>query len=669
MIASPVHAALCAFLATAFFWLVGFACAQRLFPRALAIAAAPIIGWAVYNAATLPIYFVVGFSAFTVAIVALLFSIGSIAWIIVGRNNDPEPAIPAIPIWAYAAAIALALVPAAAIAPKISADAVQLADAIFDHSKIAIIDAMVRHGLPPVNPFFGEHGELGRLTYYYLYYFGAAQLAHVTGVTGWEADIAMTWFAAFSSLALMMGLATNLSGRRSAAIWAVILASATSIRDAFTLLFGQERVDSVLASATGFAGWLFQAAWVPQHLTAASCVVAAILVLSRCARRPTIISFVILALLVIAGFESSTYVGGVTLAIAALAIAPVLYFHIEPARRKRVLQGLGLAALLVACMVTPFILDQIGTIAQRDVRAPIYFEHFEVLRSSASSMLRSAFDWPVYWLVLLPVEFPAVYVAGAITLFMLLRIGDPRVDRTTVLICAILSISGFVISWLLVIDVGGNNDLRMRAVLPSALIFTAFAAAGVTYRPRRILIIAAAIGGLFLSLPNTFGMIRYNFTGDAVPEAKLFAQTPELWAAVRRVAAPDRRVGNNPLFMRSMTPWPVNISWAVLADRNSCFAAEDLVLAYVAMPRERRAAIYAQFIRVFEGNGTANDVSDLAVRYGCDVIVVTAQDKAWNADPFAESALYRACARHVKGGGEFTRSSHRALGQPSRLQI
>jgi hypothetical protein len=41
-------------------------------------------------------------------------------------------------------AAVLALVPAGAIAPKFAADAVQLADPIFDHSKVAMIDAMTR---------------------------------------------------------------------------------------------------------------------------------------------------------------------------------------------------------------------------------------------------------------------------------------------------------------------------------------------------------------------------------------------------------------------------------------------------------------------------------------------------------------------------------------------
>ena len=98
--------------------------------------------------------------------------------------------------------------PAAAILPKyIRRGRAGWPIAIFDHAKIAIIDAMTRLGLPPVNPVFGEVGAAGQLTYYYLWHFSAAELALVAAHKGWEADIGLTWFTAFASLTLMMGLA------------------------------------------------------------------------------------------------------------------------------------------------------------------------------------------------------------------------------------------------------------------------------------------------------------------------------------------------------------------------------------------------------------------------------------------------------------------------------
>jgi hypothetical protein len=66
-----------------------------------------------------------------------------------------------------------------------------------------------------------------------------------------------------------------------------------------------------------------------------------------------------------------------------------------------------------------------------------------------------------------------------------------------------------------------------------------------------------------------------------------------------------------------------------------------LALALAPLPDARREAIDAQFVRVFAGEGTAGDLSDMAKKYGCDVVVVVPQDKAWNNDPFASSPDYR----------------------------
>ena len=41
------------------------------------------------------------------------------------------------------------------------------------------------------------------------------------------------------------------------------------------------------------------------------------------------------------------------------------------------------------------------------------------------------------------------------------------------------------------------------------------------------------------------------------------------------------------------------------------------------------------------GDGTPNDVHDLATKYGCDVVVLVPQDKAWDRDPFAAGPDYR----------------------------
>jgi hypothetical protein len=232
-------------------------------------------------------------------------------------------------------------------------------------------------------------------------------------------------------------------------------------------------------------------------------------------------------------------------------------------------------------------------------------------------------------------------VAGVIALVALWRGAAGRPEKVTVAALVCLAGAGLCGSWLLTSRLGSNNDLGLRAVLPAVTILIAGAAAGMMRTPRRFLIVALALGGVALSVPDAVLMIETYVEGSPAPDADIFAQAPELWQAVRRYASPADRVANNPLYLQDLTPWPVNLSWALLANRSSCFAGREMALTFAPLPVQRREAIDAQFTRVFAGEGTATDVSDMAKTYACDVVVVVPQDGAWDNDPFASSPNYR----------------------------
>ncbi|HEX3938045.1 MAG TPA: hypothetical protein VHX43_11130 [Xanthobacteraceae bacterium] len=639
--ASIVNAALCALVAAAFYTAFGYAVGRHLLPRVLALGMAPVFGWAVVSATSLPVLTLLRFSPATVAGLAALFLVIA-AGALITASADGEPASqPAVPLWCFPAAGLLALVPASAILPKFSAGGVHLADPIFDHAKIAAIDAMMRQGLPPIDPVFGAVGGSARLAYYYLWHFSAAELAMPLRISGWEADIALTWFTALASLMAMMGIAVWLSQRSGAAIWVVALAAATSLRQTLSFIFGSYALAPFMATPTGFAGWLFQSAWVPQHLMAATCVIAALVLIVHYAERPSAARFVVLVLTVVAGFESSSYVGGLTLAAAIAVAAPILFGAVRPVRRVAVAGGLAGAAALALLIAAPFIRDQLAAVAARGDGTPVVVDHFAVLGDLFSPALRRALDWPGYWVLLLPIEFPAAFIAGLIGLVGMERTLPAGPQKTATAMFIGLAGAGLVMSWLVVSTVGDNNDLGLRAVLPAAMILIVGAAAGMMRAPNRLLIAVLALGGLVLSLPDTAVMIRSNVVGTTTANAQTFAEAPAMWAAVRRYAAPTARVANDPLYLQDVTPWPVNVSWALLANRSSCFAGREMALAFAPLPPDRREAINAQFIRVFAGQGTPADVEDMSNKYSCDVVVVVPQDGAWNHDPFAASADYR----------------------------
>jgi hypothetical protein len=636
---STLNVAAVALGALLFWSCLGSAVTRRVLPASLALPLAPVVGWAVHSALALPILRLVGFSQLNVIGLALLALAARFA-LARTRPRAAEDMGPSVPAWAYAAAALLALAPAIALLPKSVEAGVILAGPVFDHSKIAMVDEMARLGVPPGNPFIGVGAS--RLVYYYLWHFSAAELAAAFRVSGWAADIALTWVTAFASLALMMGLAVRLAGRRSAALWVVPLALAASLRPVLKTIWSSDRLDTVLLPDTGFAGWFFQSAWVPQHLMSAFCVVAAAMLMCALTQRG-ILRVVLLALLAAAAFESSTWIGGVTFALAAPAIGTVLLWQSERADRLRLMVRFAGAAVLMLALVAPFLRDQLAMAAMHEAGAPIAVRPHEVLGAAFGDALRRVLDLPAYWMVLLPVELPAIFLTGIIAAAGLRRTTlDPAVRREG-LALALLAFAGLSVSWLLASTLGDNNDLGWRAALPPIAVLTAFAAAGLArwVAARAWTPVAAALVAIALSLPRSYEILRDNAAGHMQPDAAAFAQAPAMWAAVRRHSLADERVGNNPLALRAATPWPANIGWALLAHRRSCYAGREFALVFTALPAARRDAIDALFVRVFAGDGSPDDVRDLAIRYGCRVIALTASDGAWTDDPFAASPFFR----------------------------
>jgi len=635
---SFLNVLLCGLAALAICFCVGLPLARCLVdePR-LAWALAPALGWAVFSALALPILWAIGFSrAHVTALCGLATLVGVVASL---RGPARTENNPAVPIWAFAAAAALAILPALGVWPKLDDGGLVLAEPLFDHSKIAIVDDIARLGLPPGNPFFGEAGALA---YYYLWHFSAAVVAALVGANGWEGDIALTWFSSFTSLALMMGLAVQLGEQRLAAPLVVLLSLAASLWPLLELLFSDDFLYGALFQLPWPRGWIFQASWVPQHLASASCVVFAVLILSRLGGRRSWPLAPLLAVVVAAGFESSAWVGGVVFAAAALPFVVVLPRAAGDVRQRAVLlaQAAAAAALALA-LCSPFLRDEYIATAARQLGAWIALRPFAVLGPLVPDTVRRIADLPAYWAVLLVIEFPAIYFAGTGAMAgALANRSAPPEQRLLVAGFIALAGASFGIPWLFASTIA-NNDLAWRGVLPGILVLTIFAAAGIArWMATASARATAAFLCVALGIPGGIEIAWDNASGTRAQSAAALAETPEMWAAVRRHAAPEERVGNNPLFLDDSVRWPINISWALFADRRSCYAGWNFARAFVPLPKPEIDRLETLFDRVFAGHGTTEEVRDFATRYRCRVIVVTSRDGAWNSDPFAASRYF-----------------------------
>jgi hypothetical protein len=632
--ATPSAAFLCSALALLLWAPVGFLVACRLpIGRDLRLAVAPILGWAVQDVSALHVSVLGGFTP--VNLVAATALIGLVAFI-TPAARPPEMPDSSMPMWIFAAAALVAVGPAVSILPKISAVGVVLADPIYDHAKIALVDEIVRTGVPPANPFVGVGDDTsGSTAYYYYWLFGAAQLALIAGASGWEADAATTWFTAFASLSLMCGLAFRLSGARAAsALFVLLAACGGSLRLVLAALFGQDQADAALEPATGLAGWFFQASWSPHHVAAATAVILTLLLMERLARAPSVASTLVVGLLVAASFGSSLWVGGITFALCASTAGIVLLVSAKPSMRLPFVTALSIAGCVAIALIFPLLIAQLRSAVERGDATPVLISPVPVLGEAVPDSLREWLDMPAYWLVLLPVEFPAAWMLGAVAMRRLNSALTPVLSAA-----AFASLCG---GWLLVSTAGENNDLGWRAVLPGVMMLTAFAGAYLAQglARRRVIATIAGVALVGLALPDGLRLLRDNIVGRLSEDAVRFGDAPALWAAVRRHTAPDERLAINPRLTGDLTPWPINLSWALLANRRSCFAGAELALTFSSRPPQARASAAGLFDRVFAGDGSAADLASLVQDFDCKVIVLTPQDGAWNRDPFAKSALF-----------------------------
>ncbi len=641
--ASILSALFCAIAGFLLWTGVGWLVARRLaLNPTLALPCAPALGWAVQNVLALALSLGAGFSWLTIIGGSVL---AGMAAVLTGGSRDVEMRGGAtLAPWIYLAAALLALAPAAAVLPKFTADGVVLAAPIFDHAKVALIDEIMRGGVPPGNPVFGAGGARGEVAYYYLWHFGAAQLGLLTGSSGWEADIASSWFSAFASLCLMAGLALNFGGRAIAPVLVLAACCTGSVRPALTMLFGADRVDRLLEPSSGLAGWLFQITWSPHHVQAAGCAVLACLLIARLATRPTPFRALVLALVVAAGFGSSIWVGGIVFAVAGSAVTLTMLGSLPSNRRLPFLAACLAAAVGAAAVSAPLLSAQAHAALARGAGAPILVDPFHVLGPAFPDAVRRLLDLPAYWVVLLAVELPVIFGIGAMTLARCALSQSADRERTRdALALGTLALVSLACGWLLVSTAGENNDLGWRAVLPAIIVLTASAAAGISrwMAQRAVWRGAVVVAVVAAALPDGAKIITGNITGQPAASSAAFKRAPSVWQAVRRHTPPYARVASNPLLFQDLTPWPVNISWALLAHRRSCFAGNEMALAFAPLTNAQREEMSDRFIRVFAGNGSPQDVDMLAGDYGCRVVLVTSQDGAWNSDPFAGTEAYR----------------------------
>ncbi len=137
-----------------------------------------------------------------------------------------------------------------------------------------------------------------------------------------------------------------------------------------------------------------------------------------------------------------------------------------------------LAVVLAVAIAFPFLRDQFFATAARAAGAPIAFHPFAVLGPIFPAATWPALNLLALWLVLMVIQFPAIYFAGLWGVSRKIdNQGRVLAEQRFALGLALLALASFAVPWLFASAIA-NNDLGWRGVLPGILVLTIFAAAG-----------------------------------------------------------------------------------------------------------------------------------------------------------------------------------------------
>jgi hypothetical protein len=590
----------------------------------------PTVGLGLHIVLLFPLGLAFGFSV--PVILAVLAANLLTAWWIAPPRQRIDP-------WLLAFVGACAIVaawPAATAVPHVTDHGVFIGETIFDRGKVPIADEIARNGIYPSNPYFGGPNGARRLIYYYLWYVPAAELRLLFGISGWAADIALTWITGFCSLLVMGAIAIRLTGSVGPAWWILPLSLSSTLRPLVASWFGS--LDGVLHDRGELLAWLRQAGWVPHHVLATAITVLTTLTFWQLinARALQTGTAAVTGLLGAAALGCSTWVGGLVqfILLGMVMLMGVLMHRSWPALRIPVANAAIAGAVAVACAV-PLLVPQLGILdVPRKAVKILLFPVFAPTLFGGNALA----DFFGYWAVRLPLDLAPVYVGGLLGLLgvgLLARNASAGLRRDLP-VWLVLAIVPFLATQFLQSTLA-NNDLGWRAFMVGLFVLTGWSAVVLRhlFDFSRLTVLAVVPAILMVaSLPS--GLIWLGSmsipalnTRPMTEQHRVFASDPEIWAAVRRHTLPRESVLNNARSRDEITPWPANIGWALLSDRRSCIAGWEWLRAYALLRRDRLVDIIALSERFFAGDASAADEARLQDELGCRTVLVTPQDGVW----------------------------------------
>jgi len=520
--------------------------------------------------------------------------------------------------------------------------------------RVAFVDAVMRTGVPPVDPVYWP-GHGAQLRYYYFWYVDCAVVAKLADISARQALIASCVWPFVGLWAMLALMGKHLLGWSGAVLrrnlWiALALLSVTGLDVLVTIAlhFIGEPVlpDMEWWSQAQVTSWLDTFLWVPHHAAALVCCLLCLLLAWQGSRAATVSERVKLGALLgltFAGmFGLSIYVA----IAAALVLAAWLVWRMFSAERIAALTTLLVASLTAALAAAPFllqllrsapansgptahalgfgvreILDPAGLLAAPGLRA-LAVHHLFAARQIAAAVL------------LVPGYAVELGFFAVVAVFMLRKRAATDAERTLRFwFWAGLAAASFLRS-----TVVSNNDYGMRSVLlPQALLL--LLAVPVMLEAsgwRKKLLAATALVGV-AGTAYQLVLLRVYLPFQQTQGNAALAELGERSYALREAYAAMQSVAPRRALLQYDTHAGGYFSYIhqLDADRQIVNAESPCNVSFGGDPAAC-AGMEAEIARLFPANAaqralSGDDAKAACAKLGATVLVATRWDAVWQA--------------------------------------
>lgn len=517
-------------------------------------------------------------------------------------------------------------------------------------TRVSVIDAMTRTGVPPVNPSYYP-GEPVLLTFLYYFWYVLCSMVDVIGGQAVDARAALNASSAWAGLGLISLVALYFRLRNSTradAVWksawlgiGLLAVSGLDILPSTLLMIRTGQViGSIDVWNTWIQSWVASTLWVPHHLAALIAGMCAILLAQFARGKPRLRQFAILA---IAGLAFASAAGlsiYVTLVFAVFWGVWLVVLILQRTERAIVLPML-LSGVLALVLAAPFFIgliqgggDAAGTLPiMFEIRTFLQLESFVVDWSPVARSLIMLLVLPINYLFELGFFFiAAIYWFQARDKKTL--VSNPFYAAEVILFFVVLVIGSTLRSTLIT-----SNDLGWRAWLPGQFILliwgvdalehlalvsiSASPQAREAQKNRKLLLTFIVIG--FLTTIADAALLRFAWPIMTGPEPPRQYYSARLTYDYLRENIPvDAITQNNPLSFIDRPSGLYGTHQMIISDRT----------AY-GVPINDFEAWTEKIAPLFNSEDVDNwqEIDQTCAKYLIDVLIYADTDPIWNSLP------------------------------------